>query len=88
MQPVDQAADGGDGQPGAHHHRADPVGGFLGARIEFVRALCAADDRYVWLNQYSNSSNWTAHYRRTAPAIADSFRISMCCSSDRALPER
>ena len=65
----------------------DPIGGFLGARIEFIRALCAADDRYVWLNQYSNSSNWTAHYRRTAPAIARR-RISMCCSSDRALPER
>jgi cysteine synthase A len=51
----------------------DPVDGFLGARIDFVRALCAADDRYVWLNQYSNSSNWMAHYRRTAPAIARQF---------------
>jgi cysteine synthase A len=51
----------------------DPIGGFLGARIDFVRALCAADARYVWLNQYSNSSNWMAHYRRTAPAIARQF---------------
>jgi cysteine synthase A len=51
----------------------DPVNGFLGARIDFVRALCAADDRHVWLNQYSNSSNWMAHYRRTAPAIARQF---------------
>ena len=32
----------------------DPVGGFLGARINYVRALCASDDRYVWLNQYTN----------------------------------
>ena len=33
----------------------DPVGGFLGARINYVRALCASDDRYVWLNQYTNA---------------------------------
>src|SRR5664279_5543618 len=38
----------------------DPVGGFLGARIEYIRALCATDDRYVWLNQYSNPGNWMA----------------------------
>ncbi|MER5466896.1 2,3-diaminopropionate biosynthesis protein SbnA [Streptomyces sp. NPDC002668] len=51
----------------------DPVGGFLGARIDHVRALCASDDRYVWLNQYTNPSNGMAHYRRTAPAIARQF---------------
>jgi len=51
----------------------DPVSGFVGARINYVRAACAADDRYVWLNQYSNPSNWIAHYRRTAPAIARQF---------------
>jgi 2,3-diaminopropionate biosynthesis protein SbnA len=51
----------------------DPVGGLLGARIDHVRAVCAADDRYVWLNQYQNPSNWRAHYRRTAPAIASHF---------------
>jgi N-(2-amino-2-carboxyethyl)-L-glutamate synthase len=51
----------------------DPAGGFLGARIEYVRALCASDDRYVWLNQYTNPSNWKAHYRTTAPAIARQF---------------
>ncbi|PSM42798.1 2,3-diaminopropionate biosynthesis protein SbnA [Streptomyces dioscori] len=48
-------------------------GGFLGARIAYVRALCASDDRYVWLNQYANDSNWRAHYRTTAPAIARRF---------------
>ncbi|MFG2562596.1 2,3-diaminopropionate biosynthesis protein SbnA [Streptomyces sp. NPDC048496] len=48
-------------------------GGFLGARIEYVRALCASDDRYVWLSQYTNPSNWKAHYRRTAPEIARQF---------------
>jgi len=51
----------------------DPVGGFLGARIDYVRAVCASDDRYVWLNQYSNPSNWKAHYRTTAPEIGHEF---------------
>jgi 2,3-diaminopropionate biosynthesis protein SbnA len=51
----------------------DPVGGLLGARIDYVRALCASDDRYVWLNQYTNPGNWRAHYRTTAPAIARQF---------------
>ena len=47
--------------------------GFVGARIGYVRALCASDDRYVWLNQYANPGNWISHYRRTAPAIAHQF---------------
>lgn len=51
----------------------DREGGLLGARIEHVRRLCAADDRYVWLNQYANPSNWQAHYRTTAPAIDRHF---------------
>jgi N-(2-amino-2-carboxyethyl)-L-glutamate synthase len=53
--------------------KPDPLGGFLGARINYVHALCASDARYVWLNQYSNPSNWKAHYRRTAPEIARQF---------------
>lgn len=48
-------------------------GGFLGARMDCVRALCASDDRYVWLSQYTNPSNWKAHYRKTAPEIARQF---------------
>jgi 2,3-diaminopropionate biosynthesis protein SbnA len=48
-------------------------GGFLGARIAHVKSLCAADTRYVWLNQYSNPDNWRAHYKHTAPAIARQF---------------
>ena len=51
----------------------DATSGFLGARLKFVRALCAADDRYVWLDQYTNPGNWKAHYRSTAPAIARQF---------------
>ncbi|MFD4244252.1 2,3-diaminopropionate biosynthesis protein SbnA [Streptomyces sp. NPDC058525] len=50
-----------------------PTGGLLGARIDHVRALCASDDRYVWLNQYANPNNHKAHYRTTAPAIARAF---------------
>ncbi|MGX5357865.1 2,3-diaminopropionate biosynthesis protein SbnA [Kocuria sp. KH4] len=51
----------------------DPVEGLLGARLHHVRELCASDDRYVWLNQYTNPGNWGAHYRRTAPEIAAQF---------------
>jgi cysteine synthase A len=51
----------------------DAVSGLLGARLNYVRALCASDDRYVWLNQYTNQANWRSHYRRTAPAIATQF---------------
>jgi cysteine synthase A len=51
----------------------DAKSGFLGARLDYLRALCASDDRYVWLNQYTNADNWKAHYRTTAPAIARQF---------------
>ncbi|WP_369393834.1 2,3-diaminopropionate biosynthesis protein SbnA [Streptomyces sp. CG1] len=51
----------------------DSNGGFLGTRIEYVRALCASDDRYVWLSQYTNEGNWRAHYCTTGPEIARQF---------------
>jgi cysteine synthase A len=51
----------------------DATGGYLAARIEYVRELCAEDDRYVWLNQYENAANWQAHHLTTAPAIARQF---------------
>jgi len=53
----------------------DPIGGLLGARLNYIHALCASDDRYVWLNQYANPGNWMAHYRTTAPAIARQFPL-------------
>ncbi|MGW1540004.1 2,3-diaminopropionate biosynthesis protein SbnA [Streptomyces sp. NPDC002309] len=48
-------------------------GGLLGARLAYLRTLCAGDDRYVWLSQYTNPDNWKAHYFTTAPAIARFF---------------
>jgi cysteine synthase A len=51
----------------------DAEGGFLGARIDYVRRMVASDRRYVWLNQYTNPGNWRAHTRTTAPAIARHF---------------
>ena len=49
------------------------TGGLLGARLDHVRRLCSADDRYVWLDQYTNPAAWRAHYRTTAPAITRQF---------------
>jgi cysteine synthase A len=51
----------------------DKVSGFLGARLEYVRRICASDDRYVCLDQYRNDENWRAHSRTTAPDIARHF---------------
>jgi cysteine synthase A len=57
------------------HVLTEPIepGGLLGARLQYVQALCDSDPRYIWLNQYTNPGNWQAHYRRTAPAIAHAF---------------
>ncbi|HZM78513.1 MAG TPA: 2,3-diaminopropionate biosynthesis protein SbnA [Candidatus Limnocylindrales bacterium] len=48
-------------------------GGYLGARLNHVKLLCASDDRYFWLNQYANPANAHAHYDRTAAAISRQF---------------
>jgi N-(2-amino-2-carboxyethyl)-L-glutamate synthase len=52
---------------------ASGPGGFLGARLDHVRALCSGDERVLWLNQHANANNWMAHYRTTAPAIEKQF---------------
>ena len=73
LQPGDPAADGGVGRQRARRHRARP-GRRAARRADRLHpALCAADDRYVWLNQYTNPNAWKAHYRTTAPAIAREF---------------
>src|SRR6185437_2194025 len=51
----------------------DPEGGYLKARLDLVRRYCDEDDRYVWLNQYSNEANWMAHYESTARSIIKNF---------------
>jgi 2,3-diaminopropionate biosynthesis protein SbnA len=50
-----------------------PERGFLGARIQRVKRLCAENDSYVWLNQYANPGNWGAHHRTTGREILRSF---------------
>ncbi len=52
---------------------SDSGGGLLGARIDYIRSLCASDNRYVWPCQYENPNNWKAHYHTTAPAITREF---------------
>ena len=47
--------------------------GLLGARLDCVERLCRENDRYVWLNQYSNPANWLAHARTTGPEILKEF---------------
>ncbi|GAA2425078.1 2,3-diaminopropionate biosynthesis protein SbnA [Streptomyces glaucus] len=51
----------------------DPEGGYLKSRLDLVRRCCAEDDRYVWLNQYTNEANWLAHYEGTAHGILKHF---------------
>ena len=62
----------------------DPVSGLLGARMSHIEQLCAADERYVWLNQYTNPN---AGWRTTAglrPRSPSSSRTWTCCSSGPA----
>lgn len=53
----------------------DPEGGFLGARLAWIRHLCDANADYLWLNQYANQGNWASHYRTTGPEIAKAFPL-------------
>ena len=56
---------------GAELVLTDPLEGTDGA-IREVRRLVAADpDRYFYPDQYSNDSNWRAHFDTTAPEIIE-----------------
>lgn len=54
-------------------NRRDSNGGYLGTRIAYVQEALKSDDRFIWLNQYSNPENPKAHARTTALSIAKSF---------------
>ncbi|WP_405579606.1 pyridoxal-phosphate dependent enzyme [Streptomyces sp. NBC_01092] len=47
----------------------DAEGGYLRTRLDLVRRLVDADDDRVWLNQYANEANVTAHAQWTADDI-------------------
>jgi cysteine synthase A len=48
---------------------ADDHGGFLAARLERVRDLCASIPELVWTDQYSNPANPLVHEEETGPEI-------------------
>jgi 2,3-diaminopropionate biosynthesis protein SbnA len=51
----------------------DENGGFLGTRIRYIEEKIRINPAVLWLNQYSNPENPSAHYRTTAPAISEAF---------------
>lgn len=51
----------------------DANGSYLSARKQAVVTLCDSSETYLWLNQYSNKSNWESHYAATAPAVHEAF---------------
>ena len=60
--------DGSAGRPGPHDRRTGSAWAASSAPGSTMSAaVCAADDRYVWLNQYSNPNNWMAHFRTHCP---------------------
>jgi len=54
---------------GAELILSDPLEGSDGAILEARRRYAEAPGRYVYLDQYSNPSNWRAHYDGTGPEI-------------------
>lgn len=54
--------------------KPDPSGGYLLARLDRVRQICATSAHYLWTDQYSNVANPDAHYSETAPEIYQQMR--------------
>jgi 2,3-diaminopropionate biosynthesis protein SbnA len=50
---------------------ADEAGGYLLARIERVRQLCASSPAFVWPDQYANPANPRAHELGTGPELVE-----------------
>nr|WP_232118092.1 2,3-diaminopropionate biosynthesis protein SbnA [Luteimonas sp. XNQY3] len=53
--------------------RRDANGGYLGARIDYIREKVTRTRGLVWTNQYANPANVLAHYETTAPSIHRAF---------------
>src|SRR5207237_2613445 len=51
----------------------DDTGGFLKARLEMVKHLCATIPNAYWTNQYGNLDAVQAHYELTAGEICADF---------------
>jgi N-(2-amino-2-carboxyethyl)-L-glutamate synthase len=49
----------------------DQAGGYLLSRLERVKELCAACERFVWPDQYRNPANPRAHEQGTAPELLE-----------------
>ena len=77
---------------GAELVLTDPLEGSDGAMFEARRMAAADPERYAYLNQYDNPSNWRAHYDGTgAEIIAQTYgrvtHVDWCRAvSPRALP--
>jgi cysteine synthase B len=56
---------------GAELVLTDPLEGTDGAIREVRKAVAADPDRYFYPDQYSNNSNWRAHFDTTAPEIIE-----------------
>lgn len=51
----------------------DENGGYLSSRVRLIEKLVTEKPNYIWLNQYKNPANSSAHYETTAKAIAEKF---------------
>jgi hypothetical protein len=51
----------------------DQNGGYLQARLSFIRKMMAEDHGLVWVNQYANMDNVMAHYSTTGQEILAEF---------------
>ncbi|CAO3432999.1 2,3-diaminopropionate for siderophore biosynthesis protein SbnA [Azospirillum doebereinerae] len=51
----------------------DPSGGYLGTRIDLIKAMLDRDPRLLWINQYENPENVRAHYLTTASELLARF---------------